>query len=88
MSKGRPVISASEIGQYAYCRRAWWLARVEGHAPEDAEALAFGQDVHRRHGRAMRAAAIGQRLAYALLAAGLLAASLLMIASLLGAGGS
>ena len=86
MKKSRPVISASEIGQYAYCPRGWWLARVEGHVPENAEALAFGEDVHRRHGRGVRAAHIGQRLAYGLIAAGLLAAGLLIIASLLGAG--
>ena len=85
MARGRPAISASEIGQYAYCPRAWWLGRVEGRESENAEALAFGDDVHRRHGRGVRAASIGQRLAYALIAAGLLAAGLLIVASLLGA---
>ena len=82
MKAGRPAISASEISQYVYCPRAWWLARVEGRAPENAEALAFGQDVHRRHGYSVRAATIAQRLAYALMAAGLLAGGVLLALSL------
>ena len=45
------VIRASEIGQYVYCPRAWWLNRVIGVASENTQALAAGAVVHRRHGR-------------------------------------
>ena len=83
MKEGRPVISASEVGQFAYCRRAWWLARVAGLEPADPERLRFGQRAHARHGRAVRAALLGQRLAYALLAVGLAAGLILLLLSLL-----
>jgi len=84
MRRNRPVISASEIGQYAYCPRAWWLARVKGRGSENVEALAFGDDAHRRHGRTVQSASIWQRLAYALIAVSLLTAGLLIVTPLLG----
>lgn len=80
------MISASEIGQYVYCPRAWWLARVEGRSSENTEELTYGQNAHRRHGRAVGATRAWQRAAYALIGAGLLAGLLLMIASLLAGG--
>jgi CRISPR/Cas system-associated exonuclease Cas4 (RecB family) len=45
------VIRASEIGQYVYCPRAWWLNRVVGIASENTQALSAGAVVHQRHGR-------------------------------------
>jgi len=86
VGKGRHVISASEIGQYVYCPRAWWLARVEGRSSENIEQLTYGQNAHHRHGRAVWAVRAWQRAAYALIGAGLLAGLLLMIASLLAGG--
>jgi len=47
------VIRASEIGQYAYCARAWWLGSVVGAPTANADELASGAAVHRRHGRAV-----------------------------------
>ena len=50
---GGPYLSASEIGEFAYCPEAWWLRR-HGNAPEaDAmERLRAGSLAHRRIGRA------------------------------------
>ena len=45
-------IRASEIGQYAYCARAWWLGQVQGLAPANVEDLALGNEFHAAHGRA------------------------------------
>ncbi len=45
------VIRASEIGQYAYCARAWWLARVLGYRSSHQEAMDAGTAAHERHGR-------------------------------------
>lgn len=28
------MVSASELGEYVYCRRAWWLRRIIGVAPD------------------------------------------------------
>lgn len=48
------VIRASEIGEYVYCSRSWWLRRVMGRIPSDVTRLDRGVVLHRRHGRALR----------------------------------
>lgn len=58
------VIRASEISAYVYCRRAWWLSRVAGYRPENAQALARGTRYHQQHGRLVRGAVWGRRLAF------------------------
>ncbi|WP_298816951.1 hypothetical protein [Chloroflexus sp.] len=45
------IIRASELGEYAYCARAWWLRRVAGVEPDGAERRAAGTVSHARHGR-------------------------------------
>ena len=43
-------ISASELGEYAYCRRAWWLRAVRGVATEkQGKRFSAGHAAHRRH---------------------------------------
>jgi hypothetical protein len=43
-------LTASEIGQYGYCARAWWLGTVEGNQPTNVEAIVSGVRAHERHG--------------------------------------
>ena len=45
------VIRASEIGQYAFCARAWWYSRVKGYEPENIVELQQGVTGHRYHGK-------------------------------------
>ncbi|MCS6842255.1 MAG: hypothetical protein NZ699_00895 [Roseiflexus sp.] len=45
------TIRASEIGEYVYCARAWWLRRVVGLEPEERERREYGTALHRRHAR-------------------------------------
>lgn len=46
-----PVIRASEVGEYVYCARAWWLRRVAGVVPAHGQRRrARGVRAHRRHG--------------------------------------
>ncbi len=45
------VVRASEIGEYVYCRRAWWLHHVQGHASANVQELAAGTTAHAGHGR-------------------------------------
>ncbi len=52
-----PVIRASEIGSYLYCRRAWWY-RKQGVEAENQAELASGTELHRRHGRKVIAAGL------------------------------
>lgn len=59
-------IRASELADYAYCHRSWWLRRVAGYAPQNVERLAEGAAYHHRHGRLLRIAGLARFLAYVL----------------------
>ena len=50
MSSPSEIISASEVGQWVYCQRAWFLARA-GKENANTQALARGESYHRRHSR-------------------------------------
>lgn len=45
------LIRASEIGEYVYCHRAWWLHHSLGLEPQGRELRALGTALHARHGR-------------------------------------
>jgi hypothetical protein len=75
MSRDDDIIRASEIGQYAYCARAWWLARVKGQRSTNVVALERGSARHRSHGRGVTAYRLLRLAAAALL---LLAAAALV----------
>lgn len=78
------IIRASEIGEYVYCARSWWLRQVQGAASRNVAALAAGRDAHDRHGRQVARYRGQRRLALAL---GLLGLTLLGLAlALLAAG--
>ncbi len=61
-----PIIRASEIGAYLYCRRAWWY-RKQGIEFENQAEMSTGTELHRRHGRKVIAAGFLQLASYALL---------------------
>ncbi|MEW6402879.1 MAG: hypothetical protein AB1649_13850 [Chloroflexota bacterium] len=52
-----PVTRASDIGNYLYCRRAWWY-RKKGVESENKLELAAGTELHHRHGRQVLASSI------------------------------
>jgi hypothetical protein len=78
-----PVIRASEIGQYVYCARAWWYARVRGYPSDNVAAMQRGADRHQRHGEAVVGYHRLRQLAFFLL---ILAAMALGVWLLLGLG--
>ena len=57
------VIRASEVGEYAYCARAWWLRRVKGHQSANVAALRRGTARHRAHGRQVESYHLRRQLA-------------------------
>lgn len=67
------VIRASEIGEFVFCHRAWWLHQVQGEASANTRELAEGTARHARHGRQVSLASALRALAVLLLLAGLLA---------------
>lgn len=72
------VIRASELGEYAYCARAWWLGRVLGYRPANLERMTAGEAAHVRHGQKVVSSRRLQRWAYVSLALALLAGALFL----------
>lgn len=57
------IIRVSEISQYVYCRRSWWLHRVAGYQSRNQAAMVQGTAYHRRHAVIVRQASWFQRTA-------------------------
>lgn len=60
------AIRSSEIGNYLYCRRAWWY-RKTGTPSENQAELNAGTELHRRHGRQVLASALTRTVGWILL---------------------
>jgi CRISPR/Cas system-associated exonuclease Cas4 (RecB family) len=75
MGQEEPVIRASEISQYAFCARAWWLGRVKGYRSTNLAAMRHGEARHHAHGRTVEGYHRLRWLAVALLS---LAAALIL----------
>ena len=56
MSERGKLIRASEVGEYVYCARAWWLRREGAEQTRGQEARAAGTAWHLEHGRGVTAA--------------------------------
>lgn len=69
------IIRASEVGQHAYCARAWWLARTQAYRSSNIVELRRGTANHHAHGRSVLRYRRMRQLALALL---LLAAAALV----------
>ena len=61
-----PVIRSSDIGNYLYCRRAWWY-RKQGIESENKMELAAGTELHQKHGRQVMASSLNRTLGFILL---------------------
>ncbi len=68
-----PVIRASEIGEYIYCHRAWWLGRVKGIENANRTQMESGVTRHHAHGRLVERSELLQKagLAFLVLALGI-----------------
>ena len=70
------VIRASEIGEYVFCHRAWWLHQIQGVESANRELMNAGTLHHQAHGRAVIRANVLQRAAIAFLVFAIFAAIL------------
>jgi hypothetical protein len=86
MAKDRSLVRASDIGAWAYCRRAWYLAHVRGVAHSRPEILQRGTEAHTQHGQQVRRAGTMQRIGLWLIITGVILALLLVVAAFLGWG--
>ena len=62
----RPVVRASEIGQYMFCATSWWLAQVRGVQPEYGQRLQAGARRHAAYERQRLGVAMVRWVGYAL----------------------
>lgn len=60
------TIRASEIGDYVFCHRAWWLRYVQGHTSANLHYLAEGAAAHAEHGQQVALATLLRWAALAL----------------------
>ena len=60
------VIRSSDIGNYLYCRRAWWYKKQGVESANQAE-LATGTELHRQHGRQVLASNLARTVGLILL---------------------
>ena len=60
------VIRSSDIGNYLYCRRAWWY-RKQGLESDNKVELATGTELHQKHGRQVLASSLSRMLGFILL---------------------
>lgn len=75
-----PLIQASELAQYSFCHRAWWLGTVKKHQPQSRGNLVRGRHVHLKHEQQVRQAIRWRKTGLWLMAAG----SLFLILAVLG----
>jgi hypothetical protein len=76
-------VAASELGEWAYCERAWWYGRQRASSGNRA-ALDRGTAGHDAVARAAQAAAARRRLARLLIVLALLLAALAVASFLIG----
>ena len=74
------IIRASEIGQYDFCARAWWLGSIEGVQPSNVRELQAGTAAHEEHGRQVQRAAQMQLAAIVLVGLGVIVLALTLFA--------
>ncbi len=72
------VIRASELGQYSFCAKAWWLGSVEGVPSTNVREMDAGTSAHELHGQTVWLSAWLSRAGWICLALGLLVLVLLL----------
>ena len=73
------VIRASEIGQYDFCARAWWLNVVQGVPSENVREMQIGTQAHEQHGQRVSRAGVMQQVAVVLVLVGIVLLAIMIL---------
>lgn len=73
------IIRASEIGEYVWCHRAWWLGRVVGVPNANRAQMEAGIERHRAHGHRVQRAMYVKYAAIGLAVIAVIVALLLLL---------
>jgi hypothetical protein len=73
------ILRASELGQYSFCAKAWWLGSVEGMPSANVREMDAGTSAHEQHGQAVQISVWLNRVGVACLILGALVLALLVI---------
>jgi hypothetical protein len=79
MREDRSLVRASDLGLWANCHRAWWLAKIKDAPHRNPSLLRAGVSAHDVHGAQVQRAATLRRWAQVLVAIALLLAGLLLL---------
>jgi hypothetical protein len=79
MREDRSLVRASDIGLWAQCHRAWWLAKVKDAPHRNPALLTAGVTAHAAHGAQVQRAAWLRRWGMVLIALALLLGGLLLL---------
>ncbi len=71
-------ISASEIGNYLFCQRAWWY-RLHGAVNSQQDIMDAGTAAHEQLAQEVNSVAFGTRLARQLIIAGIFLLALVIL---------
>lgn len=74
------ILRASEIGEYVFCHRAWWLHRVQGLESANRAKMLSGVALHSAHGQGLERADRLQKMGLVLLAVAVLLVAACMLA--------
>ena len=77
------VLRASEIGEYVFCHRAWWLHRVQGLESANRAQMEAGTVKHVEHGKAVQHADAMRRAAIMLFAIAIIFALMFCVVAIL-----
>lgn len=86
MRADQRIVRASEIGEYVFCRRAWWLHRILGLEAANRAQMEAGTAQHAAHGRAVHRADVWQTAAVVLFLLAIFFAALFSFAAIFSAG--
>ena len=79
----KTLVRASEVAEFAYCRRAWWYAR-QGYPSAHLDQQTTGTKLHARHGRRVIAARFARYFGFVLLLLSVVGAAVYLLTVALG----